>query len=449
MKKKLLIFIPVVLVLILGVCTYFYLSNKTSTIITLDINPSIEIHLKSNEEVKEIIPLNDDAKKVVSDSMVGTNIYEAISLITRKVVDEGFVPDGELSIILYSEGNEVSNLEKTIKDDFKKEGREVTLIKVDYVSDEDKELAKKYNISPAKVSYLNELTEENENVTVETLIEKPVKEIEEFKESGFYCDSGYTLEGDRCVKEIGREPAKEGYVCQSGYIEYKGKCYRETGLIDLDEVECPKDRTLIDGECVFRIEEKPEPEYECSKGELMRKGDVNPIGAKDNDKMYCIDKSTGKSPTLKCLLNSGHIMINGNCYNGPAPTINGGCPNGDTLRNGKCYSKDDGSQWQCPDGHIYDKSLKLCPDTLTYIEPTLKGYKCNDGFTLIDNKCIKEDIEYAMHKQGCPSGYTLADDNRCYDFSKSVEKINGYYCEKEARLEGNECIILEVKEANK
>lgn len=451
MKKK--IIIPIVILLILVICglTWFILNNnKVVSTITLDINPSIELQLNKKNEVVNIIPLNDDAKVIIDDSLKGLDLNNALDKITANVIDKGFVKDDTATIIIHTEGISSKDVESVLTKSFEYKKVGSNIIIVENITKEDEDLAKKYGVSSAKASYINTITKENENIDAELLIEKPVDELEETKKTGFYCDKGYTLEGAICVKEIGREAAKRGDVCPGGYAEYKGKCYRETGLIETDELICFEHRILVDGNCILKLEEKPEAEYECTKGELMRKGDVNPIGAKDNEKMYCIDKSTGKPPTLKCLLNSGYIMINGNCYNGPAPTINGGCPNGDVLRNGKCYSKDDGTQYQCPDGHIYDKSLELCPDTLTYINPTVKGYKCNDGFTLTDNKCIKEEIEQAFHKRVCPDGYTLIGENNCYDLSKSVPKENGYYCEKDnSRMENNECIILEINEAYK
>ena len=145
-------------------------------------------------------------------------------------------------------------------------------------------------------------------------------------------------------------------------------------------------------------------------------------------------------------------MINGKCYNGPAPLINGGCPGKDVKRNGKCYSLDNEDQWQCPDGQIYMKSREgvpdLCPDTFTYRTPKIVGYSCPEGYTLEDKKCTLTRNEEGFREKYCPSGYTLIEDRMCINKNKTTEKVSGYSCEeREASLVNDECIMYEQKEA--
>ena len=65
MKKK-IILIPIlaIIILVIALLGYFIWDNRTTSIITLDINPSIKIKLNKNNEVKKIIPINKDAKKI-------------------------------------------------------------------------------------------------------------------------------------------------------------------------------------------------------------------------------------------------------------------------------------------------------------------------------------------------------------------------------------------------
>ena len=64
------------------------------------------------------------------------------------------------------------------------------------------------------------------------------KKLKETKETGKYCEEGYTLEGDWRLKEKERVSATSGEVCPSGYLEYNGKCYEEVGSIDSDNYIC-------------------------------------------------------------------------------------------------------------------------------------------------------------------------------------------------------------------
>lgn len=452
MKKKVVItIIAVVLVLIVGVIGFILLNNnKIVSTITLDINPSIEINLDKNEKVILIIALNDDANDIINDNLKGKTIEETLNVIIDNLIEKGYANENDLlEVILYTDGK-ISNkeFEKKLTKTFSEKRIDSDIIVVEKVTKEDEELAKKYNVSPAKVSYIKSIEEENENVNIEDLVDKSVNELEETKRTGNYCDSGYNLEGDWCLKEINRISAKEGQVCPNGYVEYKGTCYLEGAFKGTGKYQCNSYGELIDNECVDKKTYDAKVEYSCSKGELMKKSAVNPIGAPDNDTYYCIDKSTGQKPVLKCLKSSGHIMVNGQCYNGPKPTVNGGCLNGDLLSNGKCYSKDNGEDYQCPDGHIYDKNLELCPDTLTYIKPTISGYSCdNDGSVLDGTKCTITSSYPAEEIYACVEGFTFVNET-CLNYNKTVSKQDGFYCEGEnTRLVGNKCIIYEKVEA--
>ncbi len=448
MKKKLIIPIIIFLLLIIvGVVCYFVFKDNTKAIITLDINPSIELKIDTDDKITSIKALNDDGKDIVDDSLIGKTLDDALTTITDNIVDKDYMGDDGATIIMHTEGKiDNKKVEDIIHQKFDGRKIHVEVITIEKITKEDEELAKKYNISPAKASYINTIAKENKEIPVEDIINKPVDELKETKETGKYCDKGYTLRGDFCEKESNRYEASTGNVCPDWYVEYKGKCYQEVPFEETDKLVCNNGFNLEGEECVREETINAEAQYHCDKGELMRKGDVYVIGSKDNDKMYCVDKSTGKKPTLRCLLNSGHIMINGKCYNGPAPTINGGCPNGDTLRGGWCYSLDNEDQWQCPNGFIYEKSkgtyVELCPDTFTYIEPTITGYKCPDGYTLNDKKCIKRETEKAQKERVCPDGYKMIEFDRCIN-DKTADKVSGYYCTGEGRLENNVCVVYE------
>ena len=352
-------------------------------------------------------------------------------------------------ILLYSIGDiENKDVESIIRDSFGKEGIYTDIIVIKGITKEDEKLSKKYNISLSKASYINSILKDNKNIDVKALINNTVSELTETKNTGFYCDSGYIIDGSHCLKEISRESASTGEVCPRNYTEYNGVCYEEKGYEETNELICREGFTLNNDKCINTIEMDAEVEYSCSKGELVR----DPKGLKKGvETPICVDKSSGVKPTLRCLSSSYHIVIDGKCYNGPAPTIDGGCPNGDTLVNGGCYSKDDEDQWVCTDGGIYHKSQdsvpEFCPETLTYIEPNIVKYSCQKDFKLKDNICIKEEIEEARHKNICTDGYTEVD-GRCINYNNKTDKVNGYKCDDEnARLKGNMCITYSSLEA--
>lgn len=452
MKKK--VIVPIILILVISVIGFIFWNNRIVSVITLDINPSIEINLNKSEKVVSVKALNNDAKEIIPKDMKSKSLNDVLITIVKNITDKNYVDENNIiDIILYSKGS-VSNkgIEDNLHKLFEEKSIHSNIIVVEKLTKEDKTLAKKYNVSPAKISYIKEITNKNKSISIDNLVERSVNELQDTKDNGWYCDKDYIVEGNHCFKEISREDAIYGEKCPDGYYEYNGKCYEEAPILESDILICSDEFSLKNNKCYRKEEINAESEYVCDKGDLIRKGDVNPIGSPDNDKVVCVDKSTGKAPTLRCLVSSYHIVIDGKCYNGPAPTINGGCPNGDTLINGGCYSKDDEDQWQCPNGNIYEKSkgtfVDLCPDTFTYTEPKITSYNCPEGYSLNDNKCIKEETEDARHEMICPNGYTKVNNDRCINYDKIKDKENGYVCRVDnSKIFGNTCVIYEIIEA--
>jgi len=434
MKDKLIILLSICFILIVSFIGFFLWSNRTVSSIFLDINPSIKINLNKKGIVKSVKALNKDAEYVINN-LEGKTLEDSLNKLTENLIEKEYIKDVHIEIILYTEGS--INNEKVINEvskSFNKKEVDTSIIVVESISKEDKKLAKKYDISPSKASYINSIKEDNENIDVETLIEKPVEELNETKETGKYCDAGYTLDGDFCIKEIGREAAEYGRVCPEGYREYKNKCYAETPSIELEEYECgDKEKTLVGNKCIFKEVIDAIPHFTCEKGDLVERGRAKYRKVRDNGdplQYLCEDKSEAQAPKLRCLYNQGHIMINGKCYNGPAPTINGGCPNGD----------------------IYEKSKStfepLCPYTFKYTVAS-GYYSCEEGYTLEGRKCARDKIEDAWHKRTCQSGYTMTESG-CLNLNKSTNYIDEYYCTREfARLRNNTCIIVEEKDVKR
>ena len=422
------------------------------TKITLDINPSIEITIK-DEKVESIKALNSDGKKVLDKDLKGESLEEALRWIIFRSVDLDYV-EGEQGVVLVMiDGNyNQDELRRLIANPLGERERGLDMIVIDKISKEDEKFAKDNNISLAKAHYILELAKERD-VKAEDYINKSISEIKETKDTGNTCEEGYSLERDFCIKEIERVAATNGEICPDGYREYKGKCYEESNIIDSDNYSC-REGKLEGTKCIIeRIENAIVSKYTCSSGTLKRKSEVG-IRSTGEDDYVCADTSNGKPPTLRCLTNPGHIMMNGKCYNGPAPTINGGCPNGDSLVNGGCYSLDSYDQYVCPNGSIYHKSQnsvpEYCPETIKTTKPVVSEYKCNGNAELNGTKCIIRESYDAERERTCKEGFTLVEEQMCINENNIKEYIEGYRCDKEnTRLEDNICVILDIKEANK
>ena len=456
MKKNYLIIIGIFLILLGSIMTLLTINNKKKsnlTTITIDINPSIELTINEKEIVTSIKALNSDAKSIISKNLKNKKLDVVFDSIVTNAIEQHYL-DNDNTVIVNVEGKISETVITTqLQNKFEQHDYRVEII-VPKITKEDKKIAKKYNITPAKAAYINEATKKNKNIKLESLIDKPINEISEIKETGFYCEGGYFLEGDRCLKQIEVKETSIGPVCPDNYFDANGICYRGYQLYEKEG--CLDGQTLKNGKCTGTKTIDALVKYTCQTGELTKRSEIPYRDLRDSgdpEQMMCMDKSTGQKPTLRCLLNPGHIMIDGACYNGPAPLINGGCPGSDLPINGWCYSKDDEDQWQCPDGNIYEYSkgtnFDLCPDTFTYTVAS-SSYYCESGYELVDNKCVTNKSSEPEMIRYCKDGHTLFEDRICLDYNDSTSFIEGDVCDyPNSRLENGKCIIYEEKEALK
>lgn len=456
MKKKLIIPIIICLVIITGGIIYFLNNNRIVSSITLDINPSIIINLDKDNKVVNVKPLNNDAKDIISNKYNNKNLDEVFDLLITDIIDKGYNNDNNIDVILYTDGNiKNEDIANKIEFVFGKKDIHTEVIIIEEITKEDKELAKKYNISPAKASYIKSIKEDNEKVILEDLVNNSVSELKETKATGNYCNNGYILEGDWCLKEIEVTNAESGKVCPREYLEYEGICYLETPIVNTDKLYCREDFKLNGDKCNRTVSINAEPvKYTCPSGEAMTNYEAGLANKNDgiaND-IVCVDATNAKHPVSPCETHDGteYMVSGGVCYWHRAPVIAEGCP-GKIQVNGECW--DNASNiYICEgynDGMTYTSRNEYCKQTIKYLEPTVTEYKCPSDYTLNGNKCLKEESEDAPHEQVCESGYTKVNNDRCINKSITIEKENGFVCSGEnTRLKGNKCIKYEMIEAN-
>lgn len=454
MKKKILVLIILVLIIICGFIIWN--NTRTATYITLDINPSIEINLNRSKKVKSIIALNEEAKEIVNEKLKGKNIDDTINIIIENLIKKGYANEIDLlEMIVFSNGKISSKeLETKLKESIEKKHIATNIIIIDKISKEDKKQAKKYNVSPAKIAYIKTITNKNENINIEDLVNKSVSEVNETKEKGKYCGKDYILEGDWCLKEKGRISAKKGKVCPNGYLEYNGNCYEEKPIENTDKLQCREEFILKDGKCVRTSSIPANPtKYTCPYGEesTRYKAGLTNKDAGDANDIVCIDTSNAKHPVSPCETHDGteYTVSGGKCYWHRAPVISNGCP-GKVLVDGMCW--DDASNVLiCEgyrDGKKYNNRSEYCEHSINYIDPTITEYNCPKDYTLDNNKCLKDEIEEASYEQICPSGFNKVNGDRCINNNKTINKVDGFICEGEnIRLKGNICIIYDLVEA--
>ena len=449
-SKKPLIIVAVVLV-VLGVLILFgvaigsHVKNDGKTkeeaisgMITLDINPTIEIEINDGK-ANRVNPKGEDAWELVDrDSMEGKPLQEVFEAIIEKAKEKDFIQSGELFIIL---GVEDNNISKTVEEVFKAacvaKDVHVKLI-VPEITEEAKHEAEGYGVTPAKAAYILELLKENEKLNFDDLRTKSAAELIEMEDTGMYCESGFTLKSGKCEKVIKEEKPEEGKTCPEGYELIKDKCYKTSE--PKKEPYCKNGLTLKDNKCVGTQKTNATPK--CKTGQYNSKSGKCEVSVATNDgNKKCSGQnqdpkdqmmSNGKCSRGKpanddntCYGNDKFIADNsggpnaGWCYNPSGdytPDIT--CPSGQTAKDGKCYK-------------------------VTTSDPT---YSCSSG-KLEGTKCIGDVSKNPGQKNSCDSGLSLYQDRVCVDYNDSKDSVVGYICNKDARLEGEHCVYYETVDA--
>ena len=437
MKKKVIILIIICLFLIVGAGIFLWRSSLSSTI-TLDINPSLKIILTRSRRVKRVTSLNDDAKDIVKGDFKGKTLDATLKKIANNVVEKDYLNQGEVFIILYSTGSIKNEIIKSkIENSFSMIGAKTDIIVIEKISKKDERLAKKYNISPAKAAYINSILKENSKVSVDELVNKSVYELKENKTTGRYCDSGYKLEGDSCLKEIERIAASIGKICPHGYMDYEGICYKEGTIKTGKNYVCDDTAKLVNNKCI--ITERYDAIANCKNGRY------------DDYLKKCIEKKYLGEPEEFCRLTpETDILIDHKCY-GPKPTINGGCLGSDVIINGKCVDMNSyyESDWVCK---MNGKTWFLGKDDekKCYEEVAVDSvsYSCDNDGKLKGTECVRETARNAQKERTCSSGYTLVNNSFCINYNNIANKEDGFICRGDtARLKDNTCIIYDIVEA--
>ena len=455
MKKKFIISILLIFILIIGFISFNIWDNRVISTISLDINPSIKINLTKKGKVKNVIALNNDAKKIITNKYNNKTLDEVFELLITKLINKGY-NDNIMNVILYTEGNIKSkDIAQNIEFIFGKKDIHTEIIIIDNITKDDEELAKKYNITPTKASYIKSIIDSNKNINIEYLKDKSVNELTETKITGNYCPNNYILEGDWCLKEKERIAPNNGEICPAGYYEYNGICYEETPSIESDKYICREEFKLNNNKCIREVTEPAMPlKYLCTTGTKKTKLDagLTEANAGDANDIICVDTSNATHPVSPCEVNDGteYTISGGKCYWHRAPVIAEGCP-GKIQVGGFCW--DDASKVLicvgARDGKQYNSRSDFCEGTVKYNNPIVTEYKCeNKNAKLNDNKCIIEEIEDAEKEKYCKEGYSLVNKDKCINYNKTTNKENGLICEKEnSRLKGTTCIIYEMIEA--
>lgn len=205
---------------IIGITGYGIYGNRAvDSIISFDVNPSLEIKVNRNEKVLEVNPLNEDGKKVVGNmDLKNTDLEIAVNALIGSMLTNGYIDDIQNSILISVQNKDEkksaslqAKLEEEVSDLLRASSVDGAVLSQLVADNKNvKDLAQKNEISTGKAQLIWQLVSKNSDYDFEDLaklsindlnllIEAKNLEIENASVTGSASDKAY-IGADRAVE---------------------------------------------------------------------------------------------------------------------------------------------------------------------------------------------------------------------------------------------------------
>lgn len=242
---------------------------KADTLVSIDVNPSIELTTNQKNQVIKVSARNSDAK-IILDGMdlIRVDLNIAVNAIIGSMLKHGYLQDDN-NIILVSVSNKKKEKAKQIQNDIEEDfstslkvvNKQATVIKQDIKKDSSlEETAARYNISIGKLQLINQILELDDSLDMEVLSEMNMKELAALAyEYGILLD-GYTPDEENSDDLVSPENSTEELDDDTN--DYKSNSNSASPSSDTDwEDEVDNDReNSSDDEEEDNIDDEEEPD---------------------------------------------------------------------------------------------------------------------------------------------------------------------------------------------
>lgn len=231
--SRILSIAAVFVLLIAGVFLYKnFTGNDAAALVSIDVNPSIELEVDADERIISARALNDDGKKVLSGmKLEGTDLNTGVNAIVGSMLKNGYIDELRNSVLVSVSGDgsiDTAALEAKLMQEVSSAldgAGAVVAQNLDDIDDDTRRLAERYGISVGKAAFIEKIIELNPTLKVEELAPLSINELcllANGKEIGGTLYSGST--SDKAY--IGAERAKS--------IALSHASLAETAVFDLD-----------------------------------------------------------------------------------------------------------------------------------------------------------------------------------------------------------------------
>ena len=185
-------------VMLLGGGGVFYQqANAVASVVSLDVNPSIELKVSRSEKVLVCAPLNDDAKTILADmgdgeDLKGAKLDVAVNAIVGSLVRNGYLSSISSAIMISVEDKDTARAEKlqreltdavdgVLQTSEAKASVLTQTLTQDTARDQQ---AQENNISTGKAALVNRVLAINPELPFDALAKLSVEELRDLTEAG-------------------------------------------------------------------------------------------------------------------------------------------------------------------------------------------------------------------------------------------------------------------------
>lgn len=186
------------LVLVGGTGGVFYQrANAVASVVSLDVNPSIELKVNQKEKVLSCIPLNQEAEAVLSGmgggaDLKGAKLEVAVNAVVGALVSSGYLDSLSSAIMISVEDQDQDRaarlrqeLTGTVDSVLQSQSSGATVLSqtVDASADLDQQ-AREYHISTGKANLVNQVIAQNDSLSFDALAKLTVEELSDLIKLG-------------------------------------------------------------------------------------------------------------------------------------------------------------------------------------------------------------------------------------------------------------------------
>ena len=184
-------------VMLLGGGLFYQRANAVASVVSLDVNPSIELKVNRSEKVLVCTPLNEDAKAILADmgngaDLKGAKLDVAVNAIVGSLVRNGYLDSISSAIMISVEDKDTARAEKLQREltsavDGVLQTSEAKAAVLTQTLTQDaarEQQARENNISTGKAALVNRVLTINPSLKFDALAKLSVEELKNLAETG-------------------------------------------------------------------------------------------------------------------------------------------------------------------------------------------------------------------------------------------------------------------------